>query len=112
MTTGKMHKPQPVPPAEKIAWLAKFYLGIETLDMRNSDRLDFHEVAVWNVKTALEAAYKAGQENRQTPLNLSDPKRCEDCSHHAHKGNCPCCSKGEMCNPHPKGTILPGWKKL
>jgi hypothetical protein len=35
-------------------------LGIETLEERNSDSLDFHEVSVWSIKRALEAAYKTG----------------------------------------------------
>ena len=35
--------------------------GIETLETRNSDRLDFHEVSVWTLKAMLEAAYQAGQ---------------------------------------------------
>ena len=40
--------------------IARDCLGIKTLNMRNSDSLDFHSVAVWNMKTALEAAWKAG----------------------------------------------------
>lgn len=40
--------------------IARERLGIKTLDMRNSDALDFYSVAVWNLKTALEAAWKAG----------------------------------------------------
>ena len=34
---------------------------IETLETRRSDSLDFHEVAIWELKSALEAAYRAGQ---------------------------------------------------
>ena len=37
-------------------------LDLETLDTRNSDRLDFHELSVWQIKKALEAAFTAGQE--------------------------------------------------
>lgn len=48
-------------PAALIAALAKEHLDVETLETRNSDRLDFHDVAVWNIKAALEAAYRAGQ---------------------------------------------------
>jgi len=33
---------------------------IETLETRNRDRLDFHDVAVWAIRAALEAAYAAG----------------------------------------------------
>ncbi|CAA7620531.1 hypothetical protein [Magnetospirillum sp. SS-4] len=41
--------------------IATQILGFETLDTRKSDRLDFHELAVWQIKAALEAAYAAGQ---------------------------------------------------
>ena len=47
-----------------LADIAQKHLDIETLDTRKSDRLDFHEVAVWNLKEALAAAYRAGQESR------------------------------------------------
>lgn len=40
--------------------IASRILDIETLATRRSDGLDFHEVAVWSVKQALEAAYDAG----------------------------------------------------
>jgi hypothetical protein len=39
---------------------AKHSHSIETLETRNSDRLDFHDVAVWAILAALEAAYAAG----------------------------------------------------
>ena len=35
--------------------------GLETLETRRSDALDFHDTAVWAIKAALEAAYHAGQ---------------------------------------------------
>ncbi len=41
--------------------IAHTQLGIRTLDTRNADRLDFHEVAVWRLKTALATAYSVGQ---------------------------------------------------
>jgi hypothetical protein len=37
-------------------------LGIETLQTRNSDHLDFHDLAVWEVAKALALAYQAGIE--------------------------------------------------
>ena len=40
--------------------IAKTHLDIETLETRKSDALDFHDLAVWNIRAALEAAYKAG----------------------------------------------------
>lgn len=38
----------------------KHFHTIETLENQNSDRLDFHDVAVWAIRAALEAAYAAG----------------------------------------------------
>ncbi len=40
--------------------IALDHLFIETLATRNSDSLDFHDVSVWGVKSALMAAYQAG----------------------------------------------------
>ena len=37
------------------------FYGLETLETRRSDSLDFHDTAVWAIKAALEAAYRAGQ---------------------------------------------------
>ena len=47
-------------PADLLADIAQKHLFIETLEERKSDSLDFHEVSVWGVKAALEAAYAAG----------------------------------------------------
>ena len=52
--------------------IAKKHLGIETLETRRSDSLDFHDTAVWCLKDALEAAFKAGVE-----LGVSMPKATE-----------------------------------
>lgn len=43
-----------------IETIARVHLGIETLDSRGRDALDFHDVSVWQIKAALEAAYLAG----------------------------------------------------
>lgn len=40
--------------------IAREHLGIPTLQTRQSDRLDFHDVGVWQVAAALAAAYEAG----------------------------------------------------
>jgi arginase family enzyme len=40
--------------------LARKHLFIETLEERKRDCLDFHNVSVWGVQAALEAAYAAG----------------------------------------------------
>ena len=41
--------------------IAQNKLGIETLETRRSDSLDFHDVAVWAIRAALEDAYEAGR---------------------------------------------------
>ena len=40
--------------------IAQEILGIDTLNTQNSDSLDFHDVAVWSIDKALEAAFQAG----------------------------------------------------
>ena len=47
---------------KKLMAIALEQMGIETLETQNSDSADFHEVSVWSLKAALEAAYKAGQQ--------------------------------------------------
>ena len=41
--------------------IARRHLFIETLERRHRDALDFHQVAVWTVESALQAAYDAGR---------------------------------------------------
>jgi hypothetical protein len=43
-----------------LADIAREHLFIPTLQSRRSDRLDFHDVAVWQVEAALKAAFDAG----------------------------------------------------
>jgi hypothetical protein len=40
--------------------IARDKLNIETLETRSTDALDFHDVAVWSIKAALQEAYDAG----------------------------------------------------
>lgn len=44
--------------------IAKKHLNIETLETRKSDSLDFHDVAVWCLKDALQEAYDAGLQSK------------------------------------------------
>lgn len=44
-----------------VARIARDHLNLPTLETRNSDRQDFHELAVWDIKHALEVAYEAGR---------------------------------------------------
>jgi hypothetical protein len=58
----KIKSPDQMKHAEKVILaIAQANLGIRTLDTRNSDALDFHTVAVWQIRAALQEAYAAGQ---------------------------------------------------
>ena len=46
---------------ETIDRIAQEILNLHTLDTRHSDALDFHDLAVWRIKEALEAFYAAGR---------------------------------------------------
>ena len=41
--------------------IAARILNLDTLETRNSDDLDFSDLAVWTIRDALEAAYDAGK---------------------------------------------------
>jgi hypothetical protein len=41
--------------------IARRRFFLETLETRNRDRLDFHDVAVWAIRDALEEAFEAGR---------------------------------------------------
>jgi hypothetical protein len=58
-----------------LAKIAKEHLFIETLETQHSDRLDFHDVAVWCIKSALEAAYAAGIEAGKNTSTTSKGKQ-------------------------------------
>ena len=45
----------------RASFIAKEVLGIETLEERRSDRLDFHEVSVNGLREALALAYQMGR---------------------------------------------------
>ena len=53
----------------RLQTIATDHLFIETLETQHSDRLDFHDVSVWAVKAALQAAFEAGQQSNITNLN-------------------------------------------
>jgi hypothetical protein len=62
--TTTIPKPAPNPDAVRDALLleiAERHLFLETLETRMSDSLDFHDHAVWAVRSALEAAFEAGR---------------------------------------------------
>lgn len=47
--------------AIKIGEIAASVFGMETLESRKMDNLDFHELPVWEIKKALEQAFMAGR---------------------------------------------------
>ena len=51
----------PLTREQEIEEIARRVLKIEGLETRNSDALDFHELAVWTIQAALEAAHEAGR---------------------------------------------------
>ena len=44
--------------------LSRAILGIRTLEAQNSDSLDFHDLAVWQIRQALVTAFKIGREGK------------------------------------------------
>jgi len=46
--------------------IAQLHLFLETLETRNRDCLDFHDTAVWAIRSALVAAYEAGRRAAET----------------------------------------------
>jgi hypothetical protein len=46
---------------EAVERIAREVLMVETLERRHRDGLDFHDLAVWTLRSALEAAYEAGK---------------------------------------------------
>lgn len=65
------------PIEQLLTQIAREHLSIETLDTRRSDSLDFHDVAVWCVRDALEAAFNAGVEHakKARKTKRSDPAK-------------------------------------
>lgn len=50
------------------------FTTVETLETRNADGLDFHDVAVWEIRAALQAAYDAGRREALTPETAPEPE--------------------------------------
>ena len=56
--------------------IAQKHLSIDTLETRHRDSLDFHDVGVWCVRDALQAAFEAGVAEglRQTGRTKNESK--------------------------------------
>lgn len=50
----------------ELASIAERILNVPVLEAQMHDRLDFHELAVWEIKAALEAAYLLGKADQNT----------------------------------------------
>jgi len=61
-------------PDPRLSEIARAHLGIETLLTRNSDALDFHDVSVWAVESALTAAFHAGAKSILPHPASNDPE--------------------------------------
>src|SRR5690349_6848040 len=81
-----------------LAGIARDLLLIPTLESRRSDRLDFHDVAVWQIEAALKAAFDAGIQS--TGINTAPQEEQRD-------ETVPVLSPTPLCIP--KGTpLVPG----
>jgi hypothetical protein len=59
---------------QQLQQIALDHMFIATLETRSSDSLDFHDVSVWAIKTALQAAFEAGR-NATTNHSQTQPKK-------------------------------------
>lgn len=59
---------------QQLQKIALDHLFIATLETRRSDSLDFHDVSVWSIKTALQAAFEAGRKAAANP-SQTQPKQ-------------------------------------
>jgi len=48
---------------ETVLQIAKKYFRVETLKSRGRDSLDFYDVSVWSMQSALTDAYNAGRDS-------------------------------------------------
>ena len=59
---------------QQLQQIALDHLFIATIETRSSDSLNFHDVSVWAIKTALQAAFEAGRNAAANPLQ-TQPKQ-------------------------------------
>ena len=60
-----MNSENNIKPNPLVSEIAVKFLGVKNLETQHSDALDFHDLAVWTLKAALEAAFSAGYESAQ-----------------------------------------------
>ena len=59
--TGGHRKDTNMTTQQTLEHIARKHLQIETLEIRKSDQLDFHDMALWSIEAALKAAFEAGK---------------------------------------------------
>jgi hypothetical protein len=59
---------------QQLQKIALDHLFVATLETRSSDTLDFHDLSVWAIKTALQAAFEAGRNAAANP-SQTQPKQ-------------------------------------
>lgn len=85
--------------------IASKHLNIPTLQTRKSDSLDFHEVSVWAVRSALKAAFNQGghADHSRTPAQSPGfPTPFDDYEIHGMKRLCDCPGSEE----EPTGRVI------
>lgn len=63
---------------EQLTAIARTVLGMETLETRNADRDDFHELGVWQIHSALRQVYSAGYEDAVTDYWVAQDEESEE----------------------------------
>ena len=61
--------------------IAQMHLSIDTLETRHRDSLDFHDVGVWCVRDALQAAFEAGLAEGRRVATAARVKATADSKH-------------------------------
>jgi hypothetical protein len=83
---------------QMLTQIAHDHLGIPTLQPRASDALDFHEIAVWQIRNALAAAFNAGVEATELPARF-DIYQIQPCQRFPEPDD-PSKFYFEVCEPH------------
>lgn len=60
--------------------IARKHLGIDTLEVRNSDDLDFHDLSVVALQEALVSAYLAGSTDGAKAMKIVADKSTTPCT--------------------------------
>jgi hypothetical protein len=59
---------------QQLQQIALEHLFVATLETQSSDSLDFYDVSVWAIKSALQAAFEAGRNASSTNSTPNNPQ--------------------------------------